>query len=131
MTFPAWLTKLPAKIAAKYWQRDLRMHLCALIFLAPASMVTSVAISWRNILRRSSPNRRGCRYDIEDSSAESNRKTIKFFSASYFKSIFAYPCRICCLLHCLCTRNLRKQIRGDRRNFAPSSSSQRDLERCC
>uniref|UniRef100_A0A1A9VYQ4 Uncharacterized protein n=1 Tax=Glossina austeni TaxID=7395 RepID=A0A1A9VYQ4_GLOAU len=44
------------------------MHLCALIRLPCTSTIISVAISWRNILSKSSPKRLGCRQDKDDSS---------------------------------------------------------------
>lgn len=56
MTLPALSTHPPLKIAAKYWHLELSMHLCALILLPPTSTITSVLISSRNILSKSSPS---------------------------------------------------------------------------
>lgn len=57
ITLPALSTHPPLSIAAKYWHRELRMHLCALIRLPATSTTTSGLISSRNIRRRSWPSR--------------------------------------------------------------------------
>lgn len=56
ITLPALSIHPPLKIAAKYWQRELNIHLCALICRPATSIVTSGLISSKNILNKSSPN---------------------------------------------------------------------------
>lgn len=56
MTFPALSTQPPLSIAAKYWQREDKIHLWAFSLRPPTSTVTSGLISSRNILSKSSPN---------------------------------------------------------------------------
>uniref|UniRef100_A0A2M4B3A3 Putative secreted protein n=1 Tax=Anopheles triannulatus TaxID=58253 RepID=A0A2M4B3A3_9DIPT len=63
------------------------MHLCARIFLVSTSIVTSVAISCRNIFSRSSPSLRGCRLEM-DSSIDSMPERLEVMLEVHEKSEF-------------------------------------------